>query len=424
MKARFPKNPYCQRSWSSDPCPVAMLKEYGYPQLIQAVVLSDKTESIPSLNSLIEVRTMYESMHEPHSVSFKIDGWNIQASYYNGELVNVQTRGRSSDAMNAEAIAPRLPKTIPEMGRVLVVMECSIPDSEFMWFKENFGSTSQRGAVSTALANPEKCLSHVAIHAHGVRCSSAVNDKFALLKSWGFEVPMYAWVHNFQELMDQVKAFSDFKEAYGIPTDGLVVKGEATNALRIEAWEEPIYRSFVTGYDETYGPHAIAVQCKIYPIKLPNSVQRQLPATNLSRIINLNLRPGVSCSLPHCKLLYRGYRRGIHAPRAERVCRQGRYVSAYGSDERSDEVLEIWWTYITEGSVNMSKIYGIDLGTTNSLLGLGDRLLTGLVPSVVNLQTGEAGKDVLEDMSAARSSSVTSLCPRRASSPCLHLREC
>ena len=26
MKARFPKNPYCQRSWSSDPCPVAMLK--------------------------------------------------------------------------------------------------------------------------------------------------------------------------------------------------------------------------------------------------------------------------------------------------------------------------------------------------------------------------------------------------------------
>ena len=51
----------------------------------------------------------------------------------------------------------------------------------------------------------------------------------------------------------------------------------------------------------------------------------------------------------------------------------------------------------------MSKIYGIDLGTTNSLLGLGDRLLTGLVPSVVNLQTGEAGKDVLEDMSAARS---------------------
>lgn len=49
------------------------------------------------------------------------------------------------------------------------------------------------------------------------------------------------------------------------------------------------------------------------------------------------------------------------------------------------------------------KIYGIDLGTTNSLLGIGDRLCTGLVPSVVNLQSGKAGVTQLEDMTAARS---------------------
>ena len=292
MKAKYPKHPYCLRSWSSDPCPVAILTEYGYENLIKAVVLSDKTESIPSLNSLIEVRTMYESMHSPHTVSFKIDGWNIQASYYNGERINIQTRGRASDAMDASAIASLIPKQIPEMGRVLVVMECSVPDAEFGWFKENFGVTSQRGAVSTALANPDKCLQHIAIHAHGVRCSSVVSDKFALLKSWGFEVPMYAWVSNYSELMDQVNAFSEYKSGYGIPTDGLVVEGMSTNALRIGAWEEPIYRSYVTGYAESYGPHSIAIQCTIYPIKLANSVQRQLPATNLSRIIGLNLRPG------------------------------------------------------------------------------------------------------------------------------------
>lgn len=51
----------------------------------------------------------------------------------------------------------------------------------------------------------------------------------------------------------------------------------------------------------------------------------------------------------------------------------------------------------------MEKIYGIDLGTTNSLLGYGDELLTGLVPSVVDLQSGKAGTSVLEDMGAARS---------------------
>lgn len=51
----------------------------------------------------------------------------------------------------------------------------------------------------------------------------------------------------------------------------------------------------------------------------------------------------------------------------------------------------------------MSKIYGIDLGTTNSLLGSGDRLYTGLVPSVVDLQTGRAGSTQLEKVEAVRS---------------------
>lgn len=51
----------------------------------------------------------------------------------------------------------------------------------------------------------------------------------------------------------------------------------------------------------------------------------------------------------------------------------------------------------------MTKIFGIDLGTTNSLIGLGDKLLTGLVPSVVDLQNGTAGVTVLENMSAVRS---------------------
>lgn len=51
----------------------------------------------------------------------------------------------------------------------------------------------------------------------------------------------------------------------------------------------------------------------------------------------------------------------------------------------------------------MSNIYGIDLGTTNSLLGLNGELLTGLVPSVVDLVSGHAGGSELENMDAVRS---------------------
>lgn len=51
----------------------------------------------------------------------------------------------------------------------------------------------------------------------------------------------------------------------------------------------------------------------------------------------------------------------------------------------------------------MREIYGIDLGTTNSLLGLNGKLLTGLVPSVVDLKTGMAGASEYENMDAVRS---------------------
>lgn len=54
----------------------------------------------------------------------------------------------------------------------------------------------------------------------------------------------------------------------------------------------------------------------------------------------------------------------------------------------------------------MSKIYGIDLGTTNSLLGYGDTLLTDLVPSVVDFNTGKAGRSEYENMKAVRSFKV------------------
>jgi NAD-dependent DNA ligase len=135
-------------------------------------------------------------------------------------------------------------------------------------------------------------LEHIALHAHGVRCSQLIYDKFALLKSWGFEVPMYAVVNEYHEMLEQVKAFSEYRSAYGLPTDGIVVEGSNTKALRIYGWEEPIYKSYVMGFEETYGPHSIAIQCLIFPIKLANSVQRRLPVTNISRVIGLNLRIG------------------------------------------------------------------------------------------------------------------------------------
>lgn len=53
------------------------------------------------------------------------------------------------------------------------------------------------------------------------------------------------------------------------------------------------------------------------------------------------------------------------------------------------------------------SIFGIDLGTTNSLIGLHEKnYLSEIVPSCVDMATGKAGKSQFENMSASRSFKV------------------
>lgn len=69
----------------------------------------------------------------------------------------------------------------------------------------------------------------------------------------------------------------------------------------------------------------------------------------------------------------------------------------------------------------MAKIYGIDLGTTNSLIGCGDTLYSGLIPSIVNLKEHVAGESVRHDFSedTVRSFKVNMSCGEEGKVPIL-----
>ena len=75
--------------------------------------------------------------------------------------------------MNAEAIAPRLPKTIPEMGRVLVVMECSIPAANQL----KLGRSGMRPASAIGEASADAGL-----HMHSCRPQEATLRNVRSLK--------------------------------------------------------------------------------------------------------------------------------------------------------------------------------------------------------------------------------------------------
>lgn len=286
-----PDNPYVQRSWSSDPCPVELLKEYGMDDAIRNIVLSDKTESIPSINDWGSLEAMYKDLDEEATMSYKHDGWNVQASYYNGELVQFQTRGRSNDAMPVEILKHRVPEKIPALGRRTVCMEATVSNENYKIVKAELNNRSQRGSVSSCLARPDYAK-YIDLHAFSIIGDEQMLNPFPTLQEWGFHTVKWWIVHNYKELVEGIQNASRLVESYGSPTDGLVIRSSLTRAIRVAAWEEPIYHSYVTGYDETYGMHRVGVKAKIKPIAMRNSTQRLVSCTNYQRIIDNNLQIG------------------------------------------------------------------------------------------------------------------------------------
>lgn len=292
IRSKYPDNEYVHRSWSSDPCPVDLLKKYGYDWAVKDIILSDKTESIPSINDIATLHSLYCNLNEESTLSYKHDGWNIQSAYYNGELVNIQTRGRASDAISAEALIEKVPKKISKMGMVKIAAEATVSDYNYRIVKGALNSRSQRGAVSSCLARKD-FIKYLDLHAFSILTDEQVMNPFPQLEEWGFQTPKWCTVRTYDELVKQMHEFSDYAESYGCPTDGLVLRNSVTRAIRLLHWEEPIYTTYAVGYDESYGAHRIGVKAVVKPVHMKNSTQRLVSCTNYQRIIDNNLRVGL-----------------------------------------------------------------------------------------------------------------------------------
>lgn len=292
MRQAHPDNEYCQRTWSEDPCPVELLRKYGMTDYIEAVIIGDKTDSISSLNSDIEVRNELFNISGEGTMSMKLDGWNIQGNYYNGQQVMVKTRGRLHDALDVSTIGNKMPKKIPAMGKVKVVCELTISKRNFPICQRLFQNVSPRSAVSSVLARPEYhyLLSVTATDIHGYNVNK--KDKFKLLSEWGFDVPEWLVVTDYESLLKSLEYLSSRAESYGLPTDGVVYDGSTRKAIRLLYWEEPVYKSYVVDYIEKYGPNRISPSVVIRDILRKGSTQHQLSLTNWARIIEYNLQKG------------------------------------------------------------------------------------------------------------------------------------
>lgn len=294
MQKRNTLPDYTNRSWSSDPCPRALLIAYNLGEYAIDIMNTSRTESIASLGSELDVEREFRDMHERHVVSYKHDGFSIIGYYHNGYPIGARSRGRLTDAIDFSAAVNVMPKQIDRLGTVGVIGELTLTKDAFtaltiMFPEKNL--ISNRSAVRTALVNP--AAHHLlSFTAFDVEDCDDMDEIIPFLNRNGFNTPCFREVDNYQDLMYQLKELDNGYKAYPYPTDGAVVrtvKGSWKKAIRIWSWEEPILSSFVEGYRETFNRMRIPMQVRIFPIRREGAIQRRVNVTNLSRVISNNL---------------------------------------------------------------------------------------------------------------------------------------
>jgi NAD-dependent DNA ligase len=292
---------YTSRSWSSDPCPVELLKKFNMAQFIKEISLQDKTDSIESLVKEEDVRSYYGKTVDKYVLSFKIDGWNIQATYYNGELLRVQTRGRKNDALVVDQVSRLIPNKIPITQETRIVFELCISNSSFLELRQILKDRdvrSQRASVRTCLANQSllNLLTPLAFDVQSERDKYTAEETYTLLENWGFKTPEHRIIEgDSSSIMHTIQELANRKDTYNYPSDGVVVRRNTARdlmAVRVSVWGERDYMSYITGVEEEHSSSNLGCKLLIYPIRTEQSVQRRVNITNIKRIMEYGLYPG------------------------------------------------------------------------------------------------------------------------------------
>lgn len=293
FKLEYPDDERSKKTWAFDSCPADTLKKYGLSNLICNPVMGYMAESIYSINNREEYRQIFYGLSIRSRLSFKIDGWNTRASYFNGRLVKVESRGRSGNNLDLSNIARLFPKEIPIKGRVAITGEMSIPNRKWEEFKRITGNNDQRASVRTALARGMvDYLSFLAFNIF-IEDEYEVSDQYELLNKLGFETPKFVWVNNFEELEKYLNYMSYISRGYPYLTDGLVIENpQYQYAIRLGAWEEQAISSYVTGYEEDQGMYGTFLKVKCYPVPIEGKTFSKISINNIANIVENGLRPG------------------------------------------------------------------------------------------------------------------------------------
>ena len=296
-KLRAEGEPLVNKSWSLDECPTELLKKYGYVDWIQQdFTVQGEAESIPNCpddETLSYYLSSYKDLKRCR-LSYKLDGWNIQAHFSDGKFVQAHTRGRGARTQDAD-ILKHFVHDIDLPGHTKITGELIIPNNKWPEYKAKTGNTSQRSSVSSIIANGDfEYAKWICYNIDGVDNVEGSLDKYSLLNNLGYETPFNIVLPDGEKTVAEIHRYLEqFNGVYEYPTDGVVFDTNCFQiALRLNNYSEKVYVGIIKGYKENWGSYGTAFLIEIEPIEVDGAVRTYIPIQNIGNIEENDLRPG------------------------------------------------------------------------------------------------------------------------------------
>lgn len=299
IKSQGLASEYTNRTWSEDPCPVELLKQYDMEDMIEEVVVFKDTCSIPSITKWSELKEKFEHAKYPIRLSFKRDGFNFHLAFVDEVLYKGNTRARKGNGLEFRNLDNmNIPKKINKKGLINVIGEMTLSKTNFRKLRNMFPKlqlVSQRASVRTALANVE-AHSLLKFNAFRIQEIDDVKEEEKLLNEWGFETPSYRIVNSYEELVKEIEKMGEEAKVSEDPSDGIVAEDMDRNyqwAIRLGYWQTSILKSYIVDYVEESGMFNDVPKLRIRNILSDeNSTHTLVPITNWARIIKYRLEKG------------------------------------------------------------------------------------------------------------------------------------
>ncbi len=179
----------------------------------------------------------------PCNLSWKLDGLTLVATYDNGRLTQLATRGGGEVGDDITHLTPAIsgiPSLIAYTGHLVVRGECVISYSSLAEYNSEFGTDyeSPRNLASGS-CNPLSTLDKVidrplewkvfTLVSMNPEISSVFSSQsagFKWLKGLGFEPVDFEYCDTDEKLEEAIKRWSDKVQAFDYPVDGLVITYE------------------------------------------------------------------------------------------------------------------------------------------------------------------------------------------------------